>query len=462
MIKMDSISFRKLRIELLSRSESQPLSPFLEDTYQILASEALEDFEDRRAIDCSFQCLIQELNNEERNPIEMLDRSRETVDTVSPPSVGATTSSASNVNVHIRKGAFDRSDLFRKPVKERRRMFEPRATSGTASSIRSAKKVKRTDSLKEKRRFWESRSCAEIAVTSNDRESHRNSNRKVGTTVSLKERCKFWESVAEQEETVKHPKLTLATEAPASGTEETGHPTSLASPGNIVEHIESDSGHNSHTESQPECDQECEEAAEVFERSVSSNRCVVTPATTGYDNISLDELYYSTTQRDSRSDLQKLVTCSGSASLEDGGAGFIYDEFDEFNIGEYDSRNNERHNIIPTPQMFQLNSQFGKMLGMNPEKAHAFGSGLSTGQVNVTNVFTVKTRGAGAGFLTVGIQGATGTAKIITQKEVDEFTHQVSYTVSRPGYYMIFVRWGDCHIMDSPFVSQVSDPAAIM
>ena len=102
-----------------------------------------------------------------------------------------------------------------------------------------------------------------------------------------------------------------------------------------------------------------------------------------------------------------------------------------------------------------------RMLGVDPDRVQVLGSALRSGIAKTDNVFLVRTHaGAGPGFLTIGVHGAAGNASLVSQSAVDESTYEVRYRVSRPGYYMIFVRWSDCSVRDSPFVCLVSDPSA--
>ena len=411
---MDSVTFQKLTIELSFVDVSQPLSPFLENVYQILASEALADFEDTGAADRAFQHLSQQLEADEINSADK-DVRRGTSKSGNQPFYVSMNQDRVIIQPEksFQRDKFDRSDLLRRPVKERRRMFEVRDNGGSTSGSRedgSVKKLRRTDTLREKKQFWESRSRADEA---GDKKADSNSKpnlshtRKTDRAVSRKGKRQFWQSVVGQEG------ADSAEKKPLAESESRALTMSAAPPIPSPDASYPDSGNKSYTESQPECDQgdpECEVAEEVFERSI------VTPATAaGYDNISLDGLFHSLAQQESRSDSQHLTACSRSGSHNDGE--FIYDEFDEFNnIGEYGTRSDQRLDIRAAP-MFQLNSRLGKMLGVDPDKVHAFGSRLYSGYVNVMNVFTVRTCGAGAGFLTVGVQGAgTGTAKLVTPK----------------------------------------------
>jgi hypothetical protein len=160
--------------------------------------------------------------------------------------------------------------------------------------------------------------------------------------------------------------------------------------------------------------------------------------------LSTNEGALSETKNDDNNELinsQSIYSADMAGSGAD--ADFIYDDYDEYS--SFDPK-------------FTLSSKMGRMLGVNPENCKAFGNGLMSGRANHENIFYVSTEGAGTGFLTVGIQGPTlSQVKRITVEEERDNLYRVSYFVKSAGYYIIFVRYNDCFIMDSPFVCQVSD-----
>jgi hypothetical protein len=145
-----------------------------------------------------------------------------------------------------------------------------------------------------------------------------------------------------------------------------------------------------------------------------------------------------------------------------GPGGFIYDEFDDYSSFVDAFTPKQSNLLLNASAAFHLNTRIGKMLGVDPDKCRAYGPGIYSGRVGHENIFHVCTEGAGYGFLTVGMQGCSPLAvKKITINQVDEHNYEVSYVVTTPGYFIIFVRYSDCFIMDSPFVCQVSDPSAL-
>ncbi|XP_064470679.1 uncharacterized protein LOC135385337 isoform X2 [Ornithodoros turicata] len=93
----------------------------------------------------------------------------------------------------------------------------------------------------------------------------------------------------------------------------------------------------------------------------------------------------------------------------------------------------------------------------HPENCVALGSRLYFGQVGAENHFQVDASRAGVGPISIGIQGPTEGAVIkvsVTYSGLGNYT--VMYKVNEPGYYIIYVRWADWPVPDSPFVCKIS------
>ncbi|RWS10895.1 uncharacterized protein B4U79_18060 [Dinothrombium tinctorium] len=57
----------------------------------------------------------------------------------------------------------------------------------------------------------------------------------------------------------------------------------------------------------------------------------------------------------------------------------------------------------------------------------------------------------------VGIQGMEeDDLRYVTISYVDDHTYEVIYEVTRSGYFIIFVRYGDWNVADSPFICKVT------
>ncbi|XP_025833644.1 filamin-A isoform X1 [Agrilus planipennis] len=84
----------------------------------------------------------------------------------------------------------------------------------------------------------------------------------------------------------------------------------------------------------------------------------------------------------------------------------------------------------------------------------AYGSGLTHGVSGEPSNFTISTKGAGAGGLSMAVEGPSK-AEISCHDNKDG-TVSVSYLPTAPGEYKISVRFGDKHIKGSPFVSKIT------
>lgn len=213
---------------------------------------------------------------------------------------------------------------------------------------------------------------------------------------------------------------------------------------------------------------EAEEAFDLqLDLSALTDRTLMNTSTASKDPIpkkkrSIRSVKSSSVVTGVTNDKNDLVT-SQSVESEPGvpgsaGDGYLYDdEFDDFGSFHGYPFSLSGKEVMDVQSGFKLSSRMGKMLGVNPEKCRAHGPGLFAAKVSEKNVFHVTSDGA-SGFLTVGIQGPSpnNVKKISVEQEKDNL-FKVTYMVSTPGYYIIFVRYSDCFIYGSPFVCQVSD-----
>lgn len=73
--------------------------------------------------------------------------------------------------------------------------------------------------------------------------------------------------------------------------------------------------------------------------------------------------------------------------------------------------------------------------------------------IGAKNKFTVRTAGAGSGFLALTIDGPSKVA--LSCKEVDD-GYEFSYTPFSPGKYLISIKYGNINIAGSPYVSEIT------
>ena len=83
----------------------------------------------------------------------------------------------------------------------------------------------------------------------------------------------------------------------------------------------------------------------------------------------------------------------------------------------------------------------------------AYGPGLHNGNLGDTGEFTIETKDAGIGTLTIRVHGIKDAFKIDAKQESSENprTLKAHYYPSLPGHYVIFIRWSGDHIPGSPF-----------
>lgn len=92
-------------------------------------------------------------------------------------------------------------------------------------------------------------------------------------------------------------------------------------------------------------------------------------------------------------------------------------------------------------------------------KVQVGGPGLERGEVGMSNHFNVYSREAGAGSLSIAIEGP-GQAKVKVEERPNGFLG-VSYNVDKPGMYGIHVKYNDEHIPESPFRVNISPDGGV-
>lgn len=100
--------------------------------------------------------------------------------------------------------------------------------------------------------------------------------------------------------------------------------------------------------------------------------------------------------------------------------------------------------------------------GCDAKRCKAFGQGLEQGFVNKDNFFTVETKGAGTGGLSLAIEGPSE-AKMKCKDNRDG-SCTVEYVPTEPGEYDVTIKFADEHIQDSPFkvnVDKLIDAALV-
>ncbi|XP_055529815.1 filamin-A isoform X3 [Wyeomyia smithii] len=88
------------------------------------------------------------------------------------------------------------------------------------------------------------------------------------------------------------------------------------------------------------------------------------------------------------------------------------------------------------------------------KKVNVTGNGLKEGKTHSENVFSVDTRNAGYGGLSLSIEGPSKAEIQCTDK--DDGTLNISYKPTEPGYYIVNLKFADHHVSGSPFTVKVS------
>ncbi|CAG2176229.1 unnamed protein product, partial [Oppiella nova] len=100
----------------------------------------------------------------------------------------------------------------------------------------------------------------------------------------------------------------------------------------------------------------------------------------------------------------------------------------------------------------------GPLNDYGSHRVHAGGPGLERGSVNTPAEFNVWTREAGAGNLSISVEGPSKAD--IDFKDRKDGSCYVLYKVSEPGEYRIGIKFNDQHIPDSPYKVYVMPAAA--
>lgn len=93
--------------------------------------------------------------------------------------------------------------------------------------------------------------------------------------------------------------------------------------------------------------------------------------------------------------------------------------------------------------------------GCDPSRCKAYGPGLERGITNKINRFTVDTKEAGKGGLSLFIEGPTEV--IVKCTDNRDGTCDVEYQASEPGEYDVIIKFAEQHIPGSPFIIAVDE-----
>lgn len=91
-------------------------------------------------------------------------------------------------------------------------------------------------------------------------------------------------------------------------------------------------------------------------------------------------------------------------------------------------------------------------------KVRVTGSALEEGKTQIENTFTVDTRNAGHGGLSLSIEGPSKVDINCTDRE--DGTLAISYKPTQPGFYIVNLKFADHHVSGSPFTVKVTGEAS--
>ena len=463
--------------------KSQPLdADLVESVFQSLASDALSSFPDPVSVDREFAKLVHNYSH------CALKKATTDVITVDNPVIKAAQDDKSLSVWGAKKNWMTKQEI----------VTDEHGVNGHGCN-KSFEGLRRIQSVKEKRLLFEKQ---------NQEMSHKRDHslivdksleeplKKLKRQGSLKEKKNFWETIFQQQEEEKKAKENLkpvlstiegSVEIHSGPVTEKLPEISIksedAEPGSIsdcpaeVTLTEETNQRNEHqTPEAKSCPQRLDtetnnrnifdrssfeiiEAEEAFALQLESSEMTEQTTSTVIKKKSAPSLKSTATAH--TNDQNDILTSQSVGSACDA---FIYDDFIHEEYSSYIGDDfSPKNRVSETQPEFKLSSRMGKMFGVDPEKCQAYGSGLSSGRVTFDNSFYVSTEGAGTGFVTVGIQGPTPTTvKRVTVEQEREDLFRITYNVLSPGYYIIFVKYGDCLIMGSPFVCQVADADALL
>ncbi len=92
------------------------------------------------------------------------------------------------------------------------------------------------------------------------------------------------------------------------------------------------------------------------------------------------------------------------------------------------------------------------------KKVKVSGSTLEEGKTQIENTFTVDTRNAGHGGLSLSIEGPSKADITCTDKQ--DGTLAIAYKPTQPGFYIMNLKFADHHVTGSPFTVKVTGEAS--
>ncbi|KAF2884976.1 hypothetical protein ILUMI_21197 [Ignelater luminosus] len=169
---------------------------------------------------------------------------------------------------------------------------------------------------------------------------------------------------------------------------------------------------------------------------------------TSYRPVTLDNIPLPTTGGHVTADIKMPSGNVDKPVIEDNRDGTVSIKYDprEEGLHELSVKYNGEH-VQGSPFKFHVDS-------ISSGYVTAYGPGLTHGVSGEPSNFTISTKGAGAGGLSMAVEGPSK-AEISCHDNKDG-TVSVSYLPTAPGEYKISVRFGDKHIKGSPFNAKIT------
>ena len=93
-----------------------------------------------------------------------------------------------------------------------------------------------------------------------------------------------------------------------------------------------------------------------------------------------------------------------------------------------------------------------------PQNVRAHGPGLDDGSVGQEGKFTIETENAGAGTLSVNVEGPKGGFQVQLDRDPEnERIILAKYNPANAGVYIVGITWSKSHIPGSPFTVNIRE-----
>jgi len=139
---------------------------------------------------------------------------------------------------------------------------------------------------------------------------------------------------------------------------------------------------------------------------------------------------------------------------------FLSDDGEGIYTVKFDAKKHGRYFVFVQWSKVQIPSSPLKLKvhpRANAGMVRAYGPGLHNGKLGDTGEFTIETKDAGIGTLSIRVHGIKDAFRIEAKQQSAENprTLKANYYPSLPGQYVIFIRWSGDHVPGSPFTVEI-------